>query len=115
MLDRERVRQALVHAAEDAAHQALRDGTPVRALGWALLALEAGPLRESAHRLVIQAHLAEGNLDEAWRYAQHVRTLLRTELGVAPSPQLEELLGGGGRVPNARVTRDELADRRQAR
>lgn len=54
-----------------------------------------GQMRESAHRLVIRAHLAEGNIGEARRQFEHCRLLLREELGVHPSGELCALLIAG--------------------
>jgi DNA-binding SARP family transcriptional activator len=61
----------------------------------------ADPLRESAQRVLVEAHLAEGNRSEALRlYAEH-RDLVRRELGVEPSPELTALVAPYqlGRVP----------------
>ena len=62
------------------------------ALDYALLALLAEPLRESAHRHVLEAHLAEGNPAEALRHDEGYRRLLRHELGLAPSPAIRQLV-----------------------
>ena len=53
--------------------------------------MAAEPLRESAHRAVITAHLAEGHHVEALRHYTAFRNLLAAELGLDPSPQLGEL------------------------
>jgi DNA-binding SARP family transcriptional activator len=50
------------------------------------------PLRESAHRALIGAHLAEGNRVEALRQLARLRHLLREELGVEPSLRAVDLL-----------------------
>ena len=47
--------------------------------------MAAEPLRESAHRRVMQVHLAEENPSEALRQFDAVRVLLRDQLGIAPS------------------------------
>jgi hypothetical protein len=54
-------------------------------------------LRESAHRVLIVAHLWEGNVVEAVRQFESLRWL-RDELSVEPSPGLVALLSD--RVPN---------------
>jgi DNA-binding SARP family transcriptional activator len=54
----------------------------------------AEPLRESAHRALIGAHLAEGNPGEALRQYQLFRGLLGRELGIEPSPRIRALLAG---------------------
>ena len=50
------------------------------------------PLRESAHRIVISAHLAEGNVAEALRHYSRYRDLLWSELRLRPGRQLEAML-----------------------
>jgi DNA-binding SARP family transcriptional activator len=59
----------------------------------AFAAVRAEPLRESAHRTVIRIHLAEGNVAEAVREYESFRALLATEMGVAPTPLMLELMG----------------------
>jgi DNA-binding SARP family transcriptional activator len=58
------------------------------AVAVALSAINAEPLRESAQRALIEAHVREGNWVEARRAFVSYRALLRRELGVSPSPQL---------------------------
>ena len=58
----------------------------------ALEAIRTEPLRESAHRVLIGVHLAEGNLCEARRQYGLCSRLLWAELGVEPSPDLQALL-----------------------
>jgi DNA-binding SARP family transcriptional activator len=50
------------------------------------------PLRESAHRAVIEVHLAEGNPGEALRQYDLYRRLLRVELGLSPSQAIRSLV-----------------------
>lgn len=50
------------------------------------------PLRETAHRTLIEAHLAEGNWSEARRQFRECRRLLREELGVEPSESTRRLI-----------------------
>ena len=49
------------------------------------------PYRESGWRLLLQALAAEGNGAEALAAYERLRSLLREELGVAPSPQTQAL------------------------
>jgi DNA-binding SARP family transcriptional activator len=93
LLERERVRQTLIHRVEWHADRAIRDGDPYGGLEWGLLAVRIDPLRESAHRLVIRAHVAAGNVGEARRHFANVLILMQTELGVSPSNQLRSLAG----------------------
>ena len=50
------------------------------------------PLRESAHRRVIEVHLAEGNHAEALRQYQPCRLLVRDELGLGPTAEIRGLV-----------------------
>jgi SARP family transcriptional regulator, regulator of embCAB operon len=50
-------------------------------------AIRMDPFRESAHRLLIRAHLAAGDRAAAARAYEACRTLLRDELGVEPSEE----------------------------
>ena len=59
-----------------------------------LAAVRDEPLRESSHRALIRAHLAEGNSSEALRQYGIFRGMLRNELGLDPSPRMEALLLG---------------------
>ena len=92
LLERERVRQLQLHVLEVAADQLLQAGRHAVALEFALSALQMEETRESAHRLVIQVHLAEGNAGEAWRQFERCERVLDTELGVRPSSQLRALM-----------------------
>jgi len=94
LLERERVRHLQLHLLEVAADQMLRQGRPAMALELALGALRIEPIRESAHRLVIRVHLAEGNAGEAWRQFKHCERVLGKELGISPSSQLLALMTG---------------------
>jgi DNA-binding SARP family transcriptional activator len=97
LLERERVRQLQLHVLEAAADQLLRLSRHAAALEFALRALQMEQTRESAHRLVIRVHLAEGNTGEAWRQFEHCRDLLGRELGVDPSDELCALMIGRAR------------------
>jgi DNA-binding SARP family transcriptional activator len=59
-----------------------------------LAAVAGEPLRESAHRALIRVHLQEGNRVEAIRQFTACKNILRDELGVEPSAELCEALGG---------------------
>jgi DNA-binding SARP family transcriptional activator len=54
----------------------------------------AEPLRESGHRMLICAHLAEGNPGEALAQYRRFRQLLQRELGLAPSREMDALVAG---------------------
>jgi DNA-binding SARP family transcriptional activator len=95
-VDRERVRQTLIHAIEGAAAEAITGGDATTGLRLARAAVRAGPLRESGHRLVVRAHLALGDADAARQHFDAVRQLLRRELGITPTPGFRRLLAGSG-------------------
>ncbi|MBD5788261.1 SARP family transcriptional regulator [Cellulosimicrobium terreum] len=90
--ERERLRQLRLHVLEATARRLTALGRYGLALEAALAAVRADELRESAHRSVIEIHLAEGNVVEARRaYAACARSL-RDELGVEPTGTTRALL-----------------------
>jgi DNA-binding SARP family transcriptional activator len=89
---RQELRLLRLLSIEAVASAQLAEHRPASALAIALLALRDEPLRESAHRLVIQAHLVQGNLAEAARQYLRYRSLLWDDLGLLPSPGMEELI-----------------------
>ena len=92
MLERERLRQLRRHALEELSAQLLAAGNGPAAVEAALEAVAIEPLRESAHRAAIRAHLAEGNRAEAMRQFSQLRRLLWHELGAEPSAVVTSLL-----------------------
>jgi DNA-binding SARP family transcriptional activator len=91
-LERERLRGTLLNAMDALTMLLVRADRCADAVEAALSAVSAEPLRESAQRVLIEAHLAEGNRCEAWRSFSSYRDLLVRELGVRPSPELRRLL-----------------------
>jgi DNA-binding SARP family transcriptional activator len=51
--------------------------------------VERAPFRESGYLLLMRVREAQGNLVEALRVHERLRTLLREELGVTPGPQVQ--------------------------
>jgi DNA-binding SARP family transcriptional activator len=92
LLERERVRQRLLHALEALSMQHRSAGRCAQAVEAAMMAVHADPLRESAQRALLEAHLAEGNWVEGRRGYESYRDLLWQELGVDPGPELTSLL-----------------------
>jgi len=88
LIERERIRQRLLHALEALSVRLACLGRFGDAVDAALLAVGAEPLRESAQRALIEAHVAEGNLTEARRTYLVYRDLIRRELDVEPSSDL---------------------------
>ena len=93
LFERERIKQLCLHALEALSHRSLKSGLPAEAIDAALLAVKLEPLRESAHRAISQAHLAEGNVAQARRQFDFYRRLLNSELGFPPSVEYQELVG----------------------
>lgn len=91
-IERERLRQLRLHALESLAQQLVQLGDLAQAIDVGLAAIAAEPLRESVHRVLIRAHLAEGNKAEAMRQFDAYRTLLWDELGLRPSNHLLDLI-----------------------
>jgi DNA-binding SARP family transcriptional activator len=92
LLERERLRQLRLHALEAFAERLTAAGRYAEAVEAACVAVQAEPLRESAHRTLVRVHLAEGNVVEALRAYQVFRTMLADELGVVPSGLMLDLV-----------------------
>jgi len=92
LLEREGLRQLRMHALEEVAARLAAVGRYGAALEAAYGAVRAEPLRESAHRRVVEIHLAEGNVAEALRAYDRFRVLLSEELGVVPTEHMIRLV-----------------------
>lgn len=88
LMERERWRQRVLHGLEAASRLLVTAGRFGDAVEAAMAAVAVEPLRESAQRALVEAHLAEGNRIEARRSFDAYRDLLRRELGVEPAPDL---------------------------
>lgn len=102
LVEREHFRQLRLHALERVAADLADRGEYGRAAEMALAAIAVEPLRESAHRVLIQVHLAEGNRIEAIRQYCTYEQLMRDELDLEPSLQVRELVGT---LPDATIAR----------
>jgi DNA-binding SARP family transcriptional activator len=91
-LERERFRQMRLHALEALSRRLRRAGRHAQALDAALTAVAADSLRESAHRCVIEVHLAEGNPGEAVRQYRQLAMIMEQQLGIAPSRRTLDLV-----------------------
>jgi DNA-binding SARP family transcriptional activator len=105
LLERERFRQLRLHALEAVCERLVQEGRYAQALMAGLAAVAVEPLRESAHRLVVRAHIEEGNLYEAYRQYRSCAELLESELGLAPSPAMQALVAAFGGTKTARRVR----------
>lgn len=92
LVEQERWRQLRIHALEAVAMRLGVAGRYGEAVDAALAAIAAEPLRESAHRVLVEIHLAEGNASEAVRGYETFRTLLDRELSLTPSPAMDHLV-----------------------
>ncbi|MFJ8963741.1 BTAD domain-containing putative transcriptional regulator [Lentzea sp. NPDC102401] len=90
--ERRRWEQVRLHALEAIAQHLISAGAHLAALEAAFTAISIDPVRETAHRTVIAAHLAQGNCGSALRHYQHYRALLHRELGVTPSSHMTRLV-----------------------
>jgi DNA-binding SARP family transcriptional activator/tetratricopeptide (TPR) repeat protein len=93
--------RALEALGESCLHQGGRElGAAEQA---ARAAIAAAPFRESAHRLLMEVHEAQGNPAEALRVFEELRVLLRDELGTTPGQAAltvhERVLRGEARAP----------------
>ena len=68
-------------------------GQTSAAVRGAELVLELDELRESAWRILMRAHAADGNLGTAMRAYERCRQILHEQLGAAPSPRTRAALG----------------------
>lgn len=96
-LARERHRQLRLSALEALCERHTDAGRLDDALEAGLLSVAGEPLRESAHRALIQVHIAAGNAVEAIRQYAVCSRLLREQLGVEPTQRLRELIDALGR------------------
>ncbi|MEP7089029.1 MAG: bacterial transcriptional activator domain-containing protein [Nocardioidaceae bacterium] len=92
VLSREQWDQTRLHGLESLArwHRGRRDY--LAALDAAIYAVDLEPYRESAQRVLIEIHIAEGNFAAAIRQYQRFRGTVQRELGVSPTPQLTRLV-----------------------
>lgn len=90
--DRERYRLLRLGALEHAGGVLLEESQSGLALDIVLAVTSTDPLCESACRLLVRCHLAEGNVANALRAYGQYRSLLRAELGIQPSRAMAELV-----------------------
>ncbi len=91
-IERERLCALRAHALEALCHRLTAAGRFGEASEAGLAAVRDEPLRESAHRVLIGLHLAEGNSAAALHQYRAFALLLREEVGMAPSSRMELLM-----------------------
>ncbi len=99
VVERERLRQLGLHVLEARVRDLAARERFLEACDLAHATIAMDDLRESSHRALIGVHLAEGNHAEAVRHARRYRRRLRRELGLDPSPLLDDLVRRAGRSP----------------
>lgn len=92
LAEREQLRQLRLHGLEALALQLAEAGRFAESIHVGLAAVAIEPLRESAHRVLVTAFLAEGNRIEALRQYETYRRMLWEQLGVEPSHHMEALI-----------------------
>lgn len=90
-LEREHRQQQAHEAMSGLAQQQLEQGNFIGAEATARRQLESVPWQEEAHRHLMLALAAQGQHTEALTQYEHCSTLMMDELGVTPSPELDEL------------------------
>jgi DNA-binding SARP family transcriptional activator len=91
LVERERFRQARLHALEALCDRFADAGHMLEAIEAGLAAVTADPFRESGHRALIRVHIREGNRSEAIRQFLLYRRILHQELGIEPTTGLTEM------------------------
>jgi DNA-binding SARP family transcriptional activator len=86
--------QLRLHALERLAERYASAGRYMEALEAGLAAVSIEPYRESAHRAVIRAFIAEGNTASAMAQYHRYNRLVARELGCRPTSQLQALVRG---------------------
>lgn len=99
---RERFRQTRLHALERLGERLAAAGRFGRAVEIAMMVVAADPLRESAQRVLIRTFAAEGNAHEAFAQYVSYRDVMRDDLGLEPSEQMDALMDELG-IDSARL------------
>ncbi len=99
VMEREWLRQRTLHALESLCQLLVRHRRFAEAVEAGMLAVNGDPLRESAQRVLVGAHLAEGNVVEARRRYEAYRRLVRRELDVEPSSEFARLVNPRAPLP----------------
>jgi DNA-binding SARP family transcriptional activator len=91
-VERERFRQLRLYAIEERSQRLSAVGRHAAAVAMAELAARSAPSRESARRVLIEAHLAQGNIAAAMAEYDSYHELLRSSVGGPVPSGLEGLL-----------------------
>ncbi|CAL9603940.1 AfsR/SARP family transcriptional regulator [Streptomyces sp. enrichment culture] len=91
-IEQEQYHQLRLYALEAMTERLTSANRHGEAVAAGLAAVCAEPLRESAHRVLVKAHLAAGNRGAALRQYEQCRRVLHAELGLEPSASLKALV-----------------------
>jgi len=91
VFERERFRDLRIHALERLCDRLSEGGDHAEAVQCGLLAVQSEPLRESAYRALMRAHIAEGNRARALQLFRTLERQLEQELQVSPSQETVDL------------------------
>jgi DNA-binding SARP family transcriptional activator len=94
LVEQERFRALRTAALDSMASYQLSQGNTEETKAASKLAISLEPFRESSYRLLIEAHLATGDLASALKTYRSFSADLRREFGVGPSPSLAKLVAG---------------------
>ena len=92
LMERERYHQLRLRALETLSERLTEKGRFGQAVQAGIAAVAGEPLRESARRVLIEAHLAAHNVAAALGEYDEFRQLLHDELGLTPSEELRALI-----------------------
>src|SRR6266702_3475376 len=87
LVERERLRQLSLHGLDAICTRLLALHRYCEAVEAGLAAVRSEPLRESAHRMLIAVHLAEGNYNEALRRSAGTSGSFTTSSALRPPPR----------------------------
>ncbi|MER5388889.1 BTAD domain-containing putative transcriptional regulator [Saccharopolyspora sp. NPDC002686] len=93
-LERQRWDQVRLHTLETFARELLASEHFLGVMHAALSAIAIASMRETAHRVLIEIYLAEGNPADAVAHYRRYRASLQRELGLSPSPRITRLVSG---------------------
>jgi DNA-binding SARP family transcriptional activator len=94
LMERERYHQLRLRALEALCRRLSEKGRFGEAVQAGIAAVSGEPLRESARRALIEAHIGEHNVAAALREYEVFTQLLLTELGLEPSDDIRALVEG---------------------
>jgi DNA-binding SARP family transcriptional activator len=101
LIERERLRQLVVHLLDSAADACIEHDQCGRAVDLAHRAIQLEPLRESSHRTLIRGYLASGDRIAAVAHFRRLAGMLERELGLPPDDTtttlVVDLLASGAR------------------